>query len=139
MKISSFVIGFLVVALITVTLGLYVTGIKINYATVDYNESELGGFNKIEEIQNLSSDLNQSLQQVEQGSVIDIVGGLITSGFTVLKTTWSSFGIYTDVVNEASDNIPLGDSGVTIKAIALMLGILLFIFAMVTVLIGRDV
>jgi hypothetical protein len=39
MKISSFVIGFLVVALITVTLGLYVTGIKINYATVDY-----GGF-----------------------------------------------------------------------------------------------
>jgi hypothetical protein len=99
----------------------------------------MGGFNKIEEIQNLSSDLNQSLQQVEQGSVIDIVGGLITSGFTVLKTTWSSFGIYTDVVNEASDNIPLGDSGVTIKAIALMLGILLFIFAMVTVLIGRDV
>ena len=139
MKISSFVIGFLVIAMFTVAMSFYISGIKQSYDTFTFNESEISSFNRVEEIQNLSVELNESLQQVEQGSAIDLIGGLITSGFTVMKTTWSSFGIYTDVMSAATDKVPLGQSTVSFKSIALMIGILLFIFAMVAILLGREV
>jgi hypothetical protein len=138
LKISSFIIGFLVIALFTVVISFYVISINETY-TSDINESALSGYDKIEELEELSDDMNQSLTTIQQGSAVDIIGGLATSGFTVLKTTWASFALYTDVANDAVDNSNLGESTSTWKAVALMIGILLFIFAMVGILIGRDV
>lgn len=137
MKISSFIIVFLIISLVTVVFAFFLGALDESYDTVDLNDSELDAFDKVDELNELANDMNESLTQIQQGSSIDIVGGLLTSGFTVLKTTWTSFDIYTDVTSEAVDKSNLGESAVTFKAVALILGILLFIFAMVSVLTGR--
>ncbi len=138
MKISSFVIGFLVVALFAVVFAFYITSINESMGST-YNETELDAYNKIDELNSLASDLNTSLTNIEQGNAIDVVGGLLASGFTVIKTTWASFGLYTDISAEAIDNANLGESAITFKSVALILGILLFIFAVVSILVGNDV
>lgn len=139
MKISSFIIMFLVISLITVSFVFLIAELDSVYTDVDVNESELEVYNKTAELNTLAQDMNESLTQIEQGSTVDVVGGLLTSGFTVLKTTWTSFDVYTDVTSEAVDNANLGKTAPTFKTVALLIGILLFIFAMVAVLTGRRV
>lgn len=138
MRISKFIIGFLIIALFTVVFAFFIGDLNNNYDEVYINDSELDAYNKIDDINELAQDMNESLNSIEQGSTTDIIGGLLTSGFTVLKTTWVSFGLYTDITGEAVDNANLGESTQTWKVIALLIGILLFIFAMVSVLTGRP-
>jgi len=139
MRISQFTIGFLVIAMVAVVFGFFIAAMDESYTLVDVNESELQAYDKIDELNELSKEMNASLTQMEQGGVDDIVGGLLTSGFTVIKTTWTSFDVYTDVTSEAVDKANLGETAVTFKSVALIIGILLFIFAMVGILTGRVI
>jgi hypothetical protein len=129
---------FLIVALFSVVFAFLITGINEGYSG-SLNESQLDAYNRIDDLNTLASDLNESMTEIEQGNAADVVGGLLSSGFTVLKTTWTSFGLYTDITSDAVDNANLGESAITFKSVALIIGILLFIFAMVGILIGRDV
>jgi len=110
-----------------------------NYDEVFVNETQLETFDKIEELNSLASEMNESLTQIQSNNPLDVVGGLLTSGFTVMKTTWTSFGVYTDVTSDAVDNANLGETSGTFKNVLLIIGILLFIFAMVGILTGRII
>jgi len=115
-----------------------IVDINDNYDT-NIDESQFDTMNNIDEMRELSGDMNRSLNQIESTNPLDVVGGLLTSGFTVVKTTQSSFGVYTDVTSDAIDNAKMGESGNTFKVIALIIGILLFIFALVGILTGRVI
>jgi len=139
MRISQFTIAFLVISLVVVVFSFAIGGFDEQYTSVDVNESDIASFNKTGELNELAGEMNESLTKIQQGSTVDVIGGLLSSGFTVLKTTWTSFGIYTDVTSDAVDKSNLGESTSIFKTVLLLVGILLFIFAMVAVLTGRRV
>ena len=138
MKISSFTIVFLIISLVVVVFGYFIVDINNNYDT-SINESQFDSMNNIAELNNLSKEMNSSLNQIQSNNPLDVVGGLLTSGFTVIKTTQSSFGVYTDVTSSAIDNANLGEATSNFKIILLIIGILLFIFALVGILTGRVI
>jgi len=137
-KISSFTISFLIISLVVVVFGYLIVDINNNYDT-SIDESQFDSMNNIAEMNNLSKEMNSSLNQIQSNNPLDVVGGLLTSGFTVVKTTQSSFGVYTDVTSSAIDDANLGESSATFKTILLIIGILLFIFALVGILTGRVI
>jgi len=137
-KISSFTISFLIISLVVVVFGYLIVDINNNYDT-SIDESQFDSMNNIAEMSNLSKEMNSSLNQIQSNNPLDVVGGLLTSGFTVVKTTQSSFGVYTDVTSSAIDDANLGESSATFKTILLIIGILLFIFALVGILTGRVI
>jgi len=139
MKVSSFFISFLIISLFTVVITLFYTGLNDSYGSTDINTTSIGSYDSLERMSNLSADMNRSMNNIEQGSAIDLVGGLVTAGFTVVKTTWTSFDIYTETVDSALDNSNLGESTGTWKTVALVLGIMLFVFAIIGLLIGVEV
>lgn len=138
MKISSFTIVFLIISLVVVVFGYLIVDINNNYDT-SIDESQFDSMNNIAELNNLSKQMNSSLNQIQSNNPLDVVGGLLTSGFTVIKTTQSSFGVYTDVTSSAIDNANLGEATSNFKIILLIIGILLFIFALVGILTGRVI
>jgi hypothetical protein len=121
-----------------VVFGYFIVDINNNYDT-SINESQFDSMNNIAELNNLSKEMNSSLNQIQSNNPLDVVGGLLTSGFTVIKTTQSSFGVYTDVTSSAIDNANLGEATSNFKIILLIIGILLFIFALVGILTGRVI
>jgi len=137
-KISSFTIVFLIISLVVVVFGYLIVDINNNYDT-SIDESQFDSMNNIAELNNLSKQMNSSLNQIQSNNPLDVVGGLLTSGFTVIKTTQSSFGVYTDVTSSAIDNANLGEATSNFKIILLIIGILLFIFALVGILTGRVI
>lgn len=138
MKISNFVIVFLIISMVVVSFGYMIVDINDNYST-NINETQFDTMNNIDEMRTLSGEMNASLNNIQSNNPLDVVGGLLTSGFTVIKTTQSSFGVYTDVTSDAIDNAQMGETGNTFKNIALIIGILLFIFALVGILTGRVI
>jgi len=137
-KISNFVIVFLIISLVVVVFGYLIVDINNNYDT-SIDETQFDSMNNIQELDNLSKKMNVSLNQIQSNNPLDVVGGLLTSGFTVVKTTQSSFGVYTDVTNSAIDDANLGEATSTFKIVLLIIGILLFIFALVGILTGRII
>lgn len=139
MRISQFVIGFVVISMFVVGFTYFLIDMNDNYTGVSVNESQLVSYDKIEEINALSEDMNRSLNNIQSNKPADVVGGLLESGFTVIKTTETSFDVYTDVTDEAIDNANLGQSSNNFKTGFLLIGILLFMFALVGILTGRVI
>lgn len=139
MKISSFLIGFVVVGMFATIFAGYFSSLTTSYDTASYyNSSDIALFDRTAEINENAQAINKTITTVTSGNPIDVIGGLLTSGYTVLKTTWSSFGVYTAIVNDAGTMINAGPSTSTLFVSLGIIGFLLLMFALIAVLTGRD-
>ena len=137
MRISSFLI---MIAVIGLFVGVFVTfygGIGDGYSKTFDNET-MASFERFEELDDTAKEINRSITKVTQGNLVDVVGGLLQSGYTVLKTTWSGFSIFTSIADDGINEARLGASTDHFKRSAFLIGFLLFIFAIIAVLTGRD-
>jgi hypothetical protein len=129
---------FAVIGLFVGVFTTFYSGVGGAYSK-SYDNDTMNSFERFSELEQTSKDINTSITKVTQGSVVDVVGGLLQSGYTVLKTTWSGFTLYTEI---ADDGINEGMRGVNsvnyFKTAAYLIGFLLFIFAIISVLTGRD-
>ena len=138
MKISNFLIGFAIIGLVVTVMSLFYAGLNNNYSLTTYDNTSMVAYNKLAELTNVSKDINTSLTTVQQGNVIDVVGGLLSSGYTVLKTTWGSFNVYTSITEEAVNSANLGNTAPVFRTTFLIIGFLLFMFALISILTGRN-
>lgn len=138
MKLSKFMIGFALIGLFVTVMSLFYAELNSNYSLTTYDNSTLAVYDKLDELNEVSKDINTSLTTVQQGNVIDVVGGLLSSGYTVLKTTWGSFNIYTTITSEAVNSANLGKSSNVFRNTALTIGFLMFMFSLIAVLTGRN-
>jgi hypothetical protein len=117
----------------------YFSELTVNYDTASYyNSSEIALFNKTAEINENAEAINRTLTTIENGNAVDVIGGLLTSGYTVLKTTWSSFGVYTAVVKDAGTMVNAGQATSSLIVSLSLIGFLLLMFALIAILTGRD-
>lgn len=137
MKISALIVGLIVVSAVVGVFGIFYATGSAQYG-VTYDENMTAGYDKYAEINQLSSDLNQSINRVEQGSPSDIVGGLLGSGYTVLKTTFVSGDMFTDMATTASDQANLGSGSRMIFNAIILIVFVLIVFAFIAVLVGRE-
>lgn len=138
MRISNFIIGFAIISLFVVVISIYYSGLTEKFNSDGYDETQVLIYNKTAELSQTASDINTTLTTVQQGNAIDVVGGLLSSGYTVLKSTWQSFDMYTEVTAEAANQARLGKATNIFVNTALIIGFLLFMFAIIAVLTGRD-
>lgn len=139
MKISTFIVSLIIVGLIITVLGVFYAGVADTYEKT-YNSSQLAGYDRFDDLQTQTSQINSSLNTLQSdSSAIDIIGGMLKGGFTVLKTTFTSIGVFNDMTNEAIDEAQLGDTTDTFKNTILLIALVLFLFTIVGVLVGRDI
>jgi hypothetical protein len=140
MKISSALIGFVIIGLAAVLIGAYYAEIATETDRV-YENGALDNFNKISEIYTIAGAVNNSLQDTQTASTgFNILGDFLGSGFKVLKITFSSFSIYTDMLNSAIDQVPgLSNSAQILRTAISAIIFIIFTFFIVSVLVNRDV
>jgi len=138
MKISDFIVALLFVMLIVGSFSYYYASIASNYNKV-YDDGTLRGYDRFDDINAQASSLNRSLNKVQSDSgVTDVLGGLLRSSFTVTKTTQQSLGIFNDMSNEAIDKAGLGEQTSHFRNYILLIVFIIFIFALIGILVGRD-
>jgi NADH:ubiquinone oxidoreductase subunit 3 (subunit A) len=137
MELSKFTIAFVIVSMITAIIGVFLVGMNDKYST-DFDESELDAYNTMSSLQKTAGEMNQTITNIEQGSDVDIVGGYLSSGIIVVKTTYGSYKLFGEVANAGLENAQMGTATPILKQGFFLIAILLIIFTIAAILIGRD-
>lgn len=137
--ISTFIVAMLVVSLVVGVFSLFYASVADNYSKT-YNTSNTEGYEQFSALEAQASEINTTVNQIQSDSgVFDVVGGLLKSGYTVLKTTQSSVGIFNDMSNQAFEDSNLGPATYIFRNHLLLIVLILFIFTIVGVLVGRTI
>lgn len=131
-------ISMLIMSLMVFSFSNFFTEVGTKYGVSYDNESNasIQAYDKFAEIQNTTTQINQTLFQTETGGVTDLLGGFLGAGFNVLKLTGQSVSAFGEMVQSAGQELNLP---VTFISIILTIIALLIIFAIIGVLVGRDI
>ena len=131
-KISGFIIGLILVSGIMGLLGLVVTNISVTY-NVDYDQTDIDSYTKIQELNNLTQDIQDEADKIKSKSgLLDILGDFFSQGYKALKLSYKSVDVFTSMTDASIDKLHMGAGGsilktmlVTITLIALIIAVLL--------------
>jgi len=147
MKISSLIVSIILVGLFAGVFGLFFSELSEQY-NIDYNGSDTfgqnGSFDKIQDIQEQTETIEGGLKTDSTNTgITDLVGGFLKKGFAVIQVTFSSFELMFDMSNEAAEQLDTatGGTGVSQYFLPAVIGIIsvLFIFIIISMLVGRDI
>lgn len=141
MKVSGFIISLILVAVLIVPFGYFLSQGAVE-AGVTYNQTMLDRYNTIADLNETVTDINTKINSFNPSNPVDIIGGFLTGGFTVLKVSFQTFAVFTGIANDATDKIgeAAGFGGFsTMTAGLILIAFIIFIFIIVSVLVGREV
>jgi hypothetical protein len=135
MKISSFVIGLVLVGMFAVVMTMYLTDGATTYNET-VNTTALGNLDKTASVRNMTDSIYGELENIgTTSSVVDIIGGFLKSGYTVIKVTFASFGLFTSAANSAFSAVPQLSLFYTY---IFVIAFIAFVFIVISILVGRD-
>lgn len=142
MKISSLLVGIILVGLFAGIFGVFFSNISTQYSQ-EYNSTAFDSYNKINNITTQTAQIKSGLDTDTQNEgITDLIGGFLKRGFAVVKITFQSFDLLNTMTGEAIDQLDekAGGGGITYfkEAILAIIGIL-FIFIIISMLVGRDI
>lgn len=131
-KISNFVIGMILTGMIITILGFFMADLS-DSTGVNYDNTSLSTFNKLDNITDFAENIKDETGEIkEKTGVLDVIGSMFNSGYTVFKTTSTSFNLFNDMSNEAVSSTNLGKSAdifrtgfTTIVLILIFIGVIL--------------
>lgn len=125
MKISSMIVGLILISLITFSMSQYIVNVNDNYGGVVDNNT-LESYNKLEELSQVAQDTKDSVNELNANqNILDVLSSFVTSAYTAFKTSFTSADIALDIAQEGAQD--LGLSRTYSDSIKTMLLVLLFI------------
>lgn len=140
MKISNFLLGMIVVGMFVSILGIYYSDIAVQYSK-DFDNSTFAGYNQLSTINEDLREMNTTLQGLStESGITDILGGFLSSGFRAVKATFSSFDAFFSMATTVTQSTtPIGNVVTFFANHLVLIVMVLFFFAVITIIVGRDV
>lgn len=137
MKISNFIIGLIVASLVVTTIGLVLSNAQEKYG-VAYDETEIETFDKLDEINTLSADIQDRVQnQTTDRSAFDVVGGFLSDAKDTLLIAAASYDVFFGMGNAALDDV--GAPAIFRVALMTIMVILVFLVVILGTVLGREI
>jgi hypothetical protein len=144
MKISTFLVSIMVVALCITGFVSYYVGITASYQT-PYTD-QISSLDKYNETYNITSQINDQL--VSNNTPVSVggfavIGDLLSYGYNSIRLTFQSIDLFYSMLDTGFDNIPIGDSTTTptftrFKYILGGIVFILFFLVIISVLVNRQ-
>lgn len=126
-------------ALFMVTFASFYSEVEDKYgSSIDTRTNDtLAGYNQFEAIQNTTQDIEDTLfNSTNEGDQNDLLGVFLGSGFNVLKLAKGSVQAFGSMIQTAAGIVQLPTGFVSI---VLTIIVVLIIFAIISVLVGKDI
>lgn len=125
---TGLIIALVWIGFFAVALGLFMSNLGVNY---DYgmNTSYIDDYNHLEELREVSNEIQNSTDvNVEEG-LDDIIGNYITEGYKSLKIAAKSMTMFSSMTVNTIDNekIPMGEVGTALRT-AIMVSVIVLVF-----------
>ena len=107
MKATTFIIGLLMIGVITTSMSLLVINLSEDYS-VSYDNTTMGVFENTEEIKALAVRLdNETSTQTTDSGIFDIVGNFIGRAVSVLRISQESVTTFKDMAEDGTKQVGL--------------------------------
>ena len=139
-KLSSTIVGIILVSLIVVTFSIFFNEISTNYDTT-YDNSTLDAYNNFAVTSSLAENVTSTIdaQKTETG-VFDVLGGFFSRGYQVMKITSSSFKTLNSLTDTALTDVNVGPGAEYFKqTILTIIIIIIFIGIIVAALLKWQI
>ena len=137
-KISDFIIGIILVGLVTSILGLFIAEMGTNYG-IDYDNSSFEAYNSLESMQNLSEEIEDRSNIDEDKDLLDVIGGYFSSAYSALRLTGASFETFSKMSQQAIEDSNLGAIGGFLQiAFSSIVIIIIFLAIFISAIVKRD-
>ena len=131
-KITGFIVGFLLVSMFAGLFALSMADFGTNY-NVDTSGVNLSEYNQLSTLNTQANAAKGNITKISQPEgVLDVIGGLLVSGYNVLITIPTSFDLFQQVASQALSDSGLGTGGalimntlITIVLVLIFIGIVL--------------
>lgn len=137
-KITDFMIALIFVSFIMGVFGVYMGEMNSNY-DISYDNSSLAVYNQLDEMADLTEELEEGSEIEEKTGVLDIIGGYFTDAYNILKLTKTSFNTFDDMSNDAIEQANIGKAGGLLRtAVSATVLILIVIGVIISAIVKRD-
>lgn len=125
--VSGFMIGLVVISLFATVFGLFLadTQQELNIT----GENSLLEYNRTATLIDNANEIRNSTDITQQEGILDVIGGYFSAGYGSIKTALQSFGLFEDMMNQASEDVEAFSLFkpfiIAIVIIALFVGVLL--------------
>ncbi len=136
MRISSFMIGLIVMMLVVTSFGSLMSVMAPKY-NVTYNESDMEIYNKLRDMANDSIEIRNRTEASGGTSKLDLVGGFLSDAINALRVAWKSYDVFTDMADAGIEQVQL--PGYYKTAILTIILILVVVAGFIAVMVNRDV
>jgi len=129
----------MLVCLFVGVFGLFFARMATDYGR-EYNASEWELYNQSVALNTQVEDINTQLNNTgnPDSDATSFVSAFLSSGWTVLKTTFKSFGIFNTLADDTLEKANLGAGTSHFKTYLLMIAAVIFFLMAVSVIVGRD-
>jgi hypothetical protein len=132
-KMTSFLIGIVLVGLFVSVFIVYLGSINRTYATTEYNESTLAALNRMSEVSSQTQQVQGIATNISQPvGNINVLDALFGGAYRALKVSFNSFSIFQNMTQTIAAQSQLGstgalffNAGTTILLILLVIGVLI--------------
>lgn len=142
MKISGFLVGLVLVSILIVSLTGFYFGAASTYG-VTYDSSEFAAYEDLGTLQNMNANLSDTVDNAASDNPLDLIGSFLKNGYQAIKYSKAGYAMFTTISEDAAQKV--GDAGLGgegfahIKTALLMIVFLMFMFAIISVLVNKDV
>lgn len=114
-KLSTLMVGMILVSLTTVIFGFYYSELGSGY-NVNYDNSSLEVYNKLDEMKDLSEDIEDETSDIKENTgVLDVIGNFFSAAYDSLKLTLQSIDIFNTMADNVIEDAGLGKAANPIK------------------------
>lgn len=142
-KISSFIMGIVFVGLIMTGFALYISDVTKNYST-QYDNSTFEIYDSYSDLKTQTEEMKETVYSESSNSTfissaVDLIGDFFKSGYTALKVSKSSMDTFQGMTSASVEKLDMGKGGIVLKNYILVLFTIFIVFAIISVLVNKDV
>lgn len=135
MRISYFIIGIIICCLFVFSLSIFISD-TLKPSTITINQSEIDQYNKFEELNNLTRDIQKRANESKTNrNIADITGGFIADTKDVVTISSTSISTFNSISQGLFDSLGIG---VLFKFFVVILLILIFLGVILAIVVGKD-
>lgn len=102
-KISSFIIGMVLMVFVVTGLTLFMADVNEKYPVSNYDNNSLESFNRLNELNELSENVYNKTSITSDSNLFDQAGFYLSAGYSASKTATTSFSIFNDMAQDTAE------------------------------------
>ena len=137
--ITSFILSLILISLVVTGFGLFMADMNTNYERSDSETLEIQSIQKLDELSEMSSGLQDETELNVESGITDIIGGYFKNAYQSLRTSLASISLFTSMTNEMGEKSGIKHINLIMTALISSVLVIIFIGIFISAMVKKDV